>query len=306
MLKFFKSSYDKVKGALSKTGNALGGRLRSLFGAQIDLDTLEELEQIFYEADLGIHTASELSDKVKTLYRKNPELKGEALIEEIGKELSLILKDQPTGIAEAETAPLVILIVGVNGNGKTTSAAKLAAKFIKEEKKVLLAAADTYRAAAVEQLELWAKRLGCAIVKGASGSDPAAVAFDALAAAKARGSDVVIIDTAGRLHTRLDLMKELNKIVRTLHKAHPMSPHETLLVLDATMGQNGIDQAKIFHEHTPLTGLILTKLDGTAKGGVIVNIHKELKLPVKFIGVGEGLDDLEPFDPDLFAKALLG
>ncbi len=196
--------------------------------------------------------------------------------------------------------------MGVNGNGKTTSVAKLAKRYRDSGKKVLIAAADTFRAAAIEQLEIWASRIQTDLVKGAPKSDSAAVAYDALSAAIARNIDVVIIDTAGRLHTRNDLMQELEKIKRACHKVIPDSPHETLLVLDATIGQNAIDQAKIFHQYTPITGLILTKLDGTAKGGIIINIQNQLGIPVKFIGIGESLDDLEPFNAENFSNALFG
>lgn len=304
VFRFLKSSFEKVKSALSKTRSFLGGKLRALFQSHIDSETLEHLEQLFYEADLGIQASRELTEKVKAIYAKNSSLGADGLIEEIRKEIVGLLKKTPTTFKEAKEGPLVILIVGVNGNGKTTSVAKLAKKYRDEGKKVLIAAADTFRAAAIEQLAIWAKRLDVEIVKGAPNSDAAAVAFDALQAARARGIDVVLIDTAGRLHTRHDLMRELEKIRRTCQKIFSDSPHETLLVLDATIGQNAVDQAKIFHQHTPITGLILTKLDGTAKGGIIVNIHSQLHLPVKFIGLGEGLEDLEPFDPDNFAAAL--
>lgn len=304
VFRFLKSSFEKVKSALSKTRSFLGGKLRALFHSHIDSETLEHLEQLFYEADLGIQASRELTEKVKAIYAKNPSLGADGLIEEIRKEIVGLLKKTPTTFKEAKEGPLVILIVGVNGNGKTTSVAKLAKKYRDEGKKVLIAAADTFRAAAIEQLAIWAKRLDVEIVKGAPNSDAAAVAFDALQAARARGIDVVLIDTAGRLHTRHDLMRELEKLRRTCQKIFSDSPHETLLVLDATIGQNAVDQAKIFHQHTPITGLILTKLDGTAKGGIIVNIHSQLHLPVKFIGLGEGLEDLEPFDPDNFAAAL--
>lgn len=305
VLKFLKSSYQKVKQALSKTSSLLGQKLRSLFQDKIDETTLQQLEQLFYEADLGIQTSAALTKKVEQIYRNNPSLKGEDLIEEIRKEIVSILSGN-VQIKEIypESGPLVILIVGVNGNGKTTSVAKLARRFRESGKKVLIAAADTFRAAAIEQLEIWANRINVEIVKGSSNSDPAAVVFDALSAAKARKVDVVLVDTAGRLHTRHDLMKELEKVKKVCQKVIPESPHETLLVLDATVGQNAIDQAKIFHQHTPLTGLILTKLDGTAKGGIIINIQSQLKLPVKFIGIGENLEDLEPFDPTHFAQAL--
>jgi fused signal recognition particle receptor len=228
------------------------------------------------------------------------------LLSEIRKEILHSLNQHSSLLTSIpkEDEPMVILIVGVNGNGKTTSVAKLAKFFQNNDKKVLIAAADTFRAAAIEQLEIWAKRLDIEIVKGNPGSDPASVAFDALTAGKARKSDIVIIDTAGRLHTKTNLMQELEKIRRTCKKVNPSSPHETLLVLDATTGQNAIDQAKTFNKFTPITGLILTKLDGSAKGGIVISIYRQLGIPVKFIGVGEGLDDLEPFQPESFVNAL--
>lgn len=304
VLKFLKSSYEKVKNALSKTRSALGDKLRSLFSGKIDDETLEQLEQLFYEADLGIQASMELTEKVKAIHRKNPDLDAEGLIEEMKREVEESLSNISADMAESPQAPTVILVVGVNGNGKTTTVAKLAKRYRDSGRKVLIAAADTYRAAAVAQLEVWTDRIGTDLVKGAPNSDPAAVAFDAMTAAKARQADVVIIDTAGRLHTRKDLMQELEKIKRACNKVAPGSPHETLLVLDATIGQNAIDQAKIFHEYTPISGLCLTKLDGTAKGGVVINIQKQLGIPVKFIGVGETLNDLEPFNSAHFAQAL--
>lgn len=307
VLKFLKSSYSKVKQALSKTRSLLGNKIRELFKGKIDLETLEQLEQIFYEADLGIETAMELTQKIEAIYRNNPSYDGEKLLEEIRKEVVSLLKaSTPEGTNSPATTPQVVLIVGVNGNGKTTSVAKLAKKYQEEGEKVLIAAADTFRAAAIEQLEIWSERIGVDLVKGKHGSDAAAVVYDALVAAKARGADIVLVDTAGRLHTRSDLMKELEKIRKACDKVIPDAPHETLLVLDATIGQNAIEQAKIFHEYTPLSGMILTKLDGTAKGGIVLNIQQQLNLPVKFIGVGESLEDLEPFDPENFAQALFG
>ena len=306
VLKFLKSSYNKVKSALSKTRSALGNKIRSLFQGKIDQETLEKLEQLFYEADLGIEASRELTEKVKKIFRNDPSLDAEGLIVEIRKVIVEKLLQNPAEPKEPapEKSPMVILIVGVNGNGKTTSVAKLAKRYQDSGKKVLIAAADTFRAAAIDQLEIWANRIGTQIVKGAPNSDSASVAYDALVAAKARGMDVVLIDTAGRLHTRHDLMKELEKIKRACHKVIPDSPHETLLVLDATIGQNAIDQAKIFHQFTPISGILLTKLDGTAKGGIVINIQSQLGIPVKFIGIGENLDDLEPFDPKNFAAAL--
>lgn len=306
VLKFLKSSYNKVKGALSKTRSVLGTQIRALFGGKIDAETLEKLEQLFYEADLGIDASMQLTEKVQTIFLQNPSLDADGLISEIRKEIVSLLSQNPFELVEMPKGegPLVILIVGVNGNGKTTSVAKLAKRYQDSGKKVLIAAADTFRAAAIDQLEIWADRIGVQIVKGAPKSDSAAVAFDALNAAKARDIDVVIIDTAGRLHTRNDLMQELEKIKRACHKVIPETPHETLLVLDATIGQNAVDQAKIFHQYTPVSGLLLTKLDGTAKGGIIINIQNQLGIPVKFIGTGETLDDLDPFNAENFASAL--
>ncbi len=290
-----------------KPDRFLGNKIRTLFSKKLDEATLEELEKIFYEADLGVALSLELTDKIREIHQQHPELDGEGLLQEVRKQLLALLTTQSPALVTIppEEGPLVILIVGVNGNGKTTSIAKIAKRYQDEGKKVLLAAADTFRAAAMEQLDIWAQRLGAEIVKGASKSDPAAIAFDAITASKARGADVVLIDTAGRLHTKTHLMQELEKIRRACKKASSTAPHEVLLVLDATTGQNAIDQAKTFHKHTPITGLVLTKLDGTAKGGIVISIQKQLKIPVKFIGVGEGIDDLEPFDAVSFVSALL-
>lgn len=307
VLNFLKSSYKKVKEALAKTGSLLGNSIRALFKGPIDEETLDELERILYEADLGSETARDLTDKVRVLYRSNPTLGASALLASIQQEVTKMLTGHPNQaltLPAPADQPMVILVVGVNGNGKTTSVAKLARYFQTMDQQVLVAAADTFRAAAIEQLETWAGRLGVDIVKGRPGSDPASVAFDALSAGKARQANVVIVDTAGRLHTKTHLMQELEKIRRICKKVNPSSPHETLLVLDATTGQNAIDQAKTFHQFIPLTGLILTKLDGSAKGGIVVSIYRQLGIPVKFIGIGEGLEDLEPFNPDQFVKAL--
>lgn len=303
---FLKSGYQKVKSALTKTGSLLGNKMRSLFAGDLNEETLEKLEKLLYEADLGVKISVELTDKVRALHKSHPALDPEALILEIRKELLALLPPSSSlATLPPGQGPMILLIVGVNGNGKTTSIAKLAKRYVDNDKKVVLAAADTFRAAAIEQLEIWAHRLKVDIVKGAPKSDPAAVAFDAVTAGKARGADVVIIDTAGRLHTKTHLMQELDKIRRSCKKVSENAPHEVLLVLDATTGQNAIDQAKTFHQYTPLTGLILTKLDGTAKGGIVINIQKQLGIPVKFIGIGEGLDDLEPFDAQTFVNTLL-
>lgn len=306
VFKFLKASYSNVKNALIKTGSLIGNRLRALFQGKIDENTLEQLEQLLYEADLGVQYAQEITGKVRESLKKDPSLSSEALIAKIREEILQSIRSYSSEIKEVskDQSPLVILIIGVNGNGKTTSVAKLARRYQVEGKKVLIAAADTFRAAAMEQLTIWAERLQVEIVKGNSKSDPAAVVFDAISAAKARSSDVVIVDTAGRLHTKTPLMQELEKIRRSCGKVLPEAPHETLLVLDATTGQNAIDQAKTFHQFTPITGLILTKLDGSAKGGIVLAIQKQLGIPIKFIGIGEGMDDLQPFDPEKFVNAL--
>jgi len=281
----------------------LGKKIRELFKVRIDEEAIEQLEELFYQADLGSQMSTELSEKVRSLCRKKSNITSEEIVAEVKQDLLAQLRSIPV-LTIAPGNPHVILVVGVNGNGKTTSIAKLANHFQKEGKKVLIAAADTFRAAAIDQLEKWATKTGSALVKGKPGSDPAAVVFDAIAAAKGRGMDLVLVDTAGRLHTKTDLMKELEKIHRVSGKAHPGAPHETLLVLDATIGQNGVEQATTFHQFTPLTGLILTKLDGTSKGGTAIAIQKRLQLPIRFIGTGETLDTLQSFDPKIFVDSL--
>ncbi len=249
---FLKSTYQKVKQTLAKTGSLLGNKLRSLFRGEINAELLEHLEQLFYEADMGVEMSEFLTKKVKAAFKQNPQCKAEDLLEEIRKDILSLFPPASNPLEIPSTPnPYVILVVGVNGNGKTTSVAKLAKKFKDSGKKVLVAAADTFRAAAMEQLSTWAGRLDIDIVKGNPKSDPAAVVFDALTAAKARGADVVIIDTAGRLHTKTHLMQELEKIRRSCQKVVPSTPNETFLVLDATTGQNAVDQAKIFHQYTP-------------------------------------------------------
>jgi fused signal recognition particle receptor len=304
VLHFFKSSYSKVKLALSRARSFLSQTLHSIFQDQINEETLEKLERLLYEADFGVKTAQELTNKIRLLHQANPGLTNDEYIQALRSEILIILKNYPSEVSPPIDKPEVILIVGVNGNGKTTSVAKLAQMYSQNKLKVILGAADTFRAAASEQLEMWAERAQVAIVKGNPKSDPAAVAFDTVSAAKARACDIAIIDTAGRLHTKTNLMQELEKIRRSCKKVIPQAPHETWLVLDATTGQNAIDQAKQFHKFTPMTGLILTKLDGTAKGGIVVAIQRELGIPVKFIGTGEGIDDLQAFDPEAFVANL--
>ncbi len=267
--------------------SSIGKKIRSLFSSSINEETLENLERLFYEADLGPEISAELTNKVRTLMKKDAKQSVDSLLETIRLDLVNHLKNVSP---PPPLSPLhVILIEGVNGNGKTTSVAKLAFHYQKQGRKVLVSAADTFRAAAMEQLERWISPLGIPLVKGNPKSDPAAVVFDSITAAKNRGCDLVIIDTAGRLHTKTDLMQELGKICRVTGKALPGAPHETLLVLDATIGQNGVEQAKIFHQFTPLTGLILTKLDGSAKGGTALAIQRTLQLPIRFIGTGKKL-----------------
>lgn len=306
VIKFLQSSYENVKKVLTKTGSLIGNKLRNLFKGKIDEETLEKLEQLLYEADLGVQYAKELTDHIRNKLRRDPSLTSEHLIEDIRHELLKHLQQHSHSHEGTHVVgtPHVILVVGVNGNGKTTSIAKIAHRYQSAGKKVIVGAADTFRAAATEQLETWAQRAQVEIVKGSARSDPAAVAFDAVTAAKSRHADVVIIDTAGRLHTHIPLMQELDKIRRSCRKVVEHAPHETLLVLDATTGQNAIDQAQTFHKFTPLTGLILTKLDGTAKGGTVLGIQRKLSLPIKFIGVGEGIGDLQPFDAKSFIDAM--
>lgn len=279
----------------------LGKKIRDLFKRKVDEEMIEELEELFYQSDLGSSTSSALAEHVRKLAKKNTS--SEEILKGIKDELLKELLAIPLSSMESGS-PHVVLIVGVNGNGKTTTVAKLARQYKNEGKNVLIAAADTFRAAAIDQLERWAEKAGCGIVKGRHGSDPAAVVFDAIEAAKSRGCDVVLIDTAGRLHTKTDLMKELEKIRRVCGKALPGAPHETLLVLDATIGQNGVDQASVFHKFTPLSGLVLTKLDGSAKGGTAIAIQKKLQLPIKYIGTGETIEAFSPFNPQEFVNSL--
>ncbi len=302
MLRLFKS-FKKV---LKKTRSLLGGKIRGLFSKPLDEETFDDLERILYEGDLGSTCAIEFTGHIEKLAKKKKDITPDEILTALSDFATQILKSPPKTSPKEATpnAPYVILIVGVNGSGKTTSCAKLAHLYKQEGKKVLLAAADTFRAAAIEQLEVWSKRAGVEFVKGQPKSDPSAVIFDALTRAKARGDEIVIADTAGRLQSKTDLMEELSKIKRVCEKIIPGAPHETLLVLDATTGQNAVDQAQTFNTFTPLTGLILTKLDGSAKGGVILSIYRQLGIPVEFIGTGEKMEDLAPFDIPSYVDAL--
>ncbi len=300
-----KGFFHRLKERLTKTRESFVGRVDQLVlgKKEIDEDLLDELEEILITSDLGVDTTQALialvQQKVKRRELDNPERLRETLQEEI-----LRFLEATTPPSNHLSKPLIILVIGVNGVGKTTTIGKLAHQYRLAGKKVMLVAGDTFRAAAGEQLEIWAKRSQAEIIRQKEGSDPSAVVYDALQAARARGIDIVLIDTAGRLHTRVNLMEELKKIHRTIQKEFPEGPHQTLLVLDATMGQNAISQARIFNEAIAVTGLILTKLDGTAKGGIVVGISQELKIPISQIGIGEQVDDLQPFKPREFVEAI--
>ena len=297
---------EKLKSGVQKTREGLVSRIEDVVSGRkaIDADLLEELEYTLISADIGVSTTNEILEQIRErvdrkLVGDSSELRG--LIREYLLEV-LETNDRP--LAYVDSPPAVIMLVGVNGAGKTTTIGKLAAHLKGEGHSVLLCAADTFRAAAIEQLEVWGERTGIQVIRQNTGSDPSAVMFDALSAAKARETDYVIIDTAGRLQTKTNLMAELEKMRRTASRVIPGAPHEVLLVLDATTGQNGLEQARKFTESSGVTGIVLTKLDGTAKGGVVVAIARELGLPIRFIGVGEKIDDLLPFDPERFIDSL--
>ncbi len=297
---------EKLKSGVQKTREGLVSRIEDVVSGRkaIDADLLEELEYTLISADIGVSTTEDILERIRErvdrkLVGDSGELRG--LIREYLLEV-LQTNDRP--LAYVDNPPAVIMLVGVNGAGKTTTIGKLAAHLKKDRHSVLLCAADTFRAAAIEQLEVWGERTGIQVIRQNTGSDPAAVMFDALSAAKARQTDYVIIDTAGRLQTKTNLMAELEKMRRTASRVIPDAPHEVLLVLDATTGQNGLEQARKFTESSGVTGIVLTKLDGTAKGGVVIAIARELGLPIRFIGVGEKIDDLLPFDPERFIDSL--
>lgn len=297
--------FERLKDGLKKTRKNFTERIEVLVGmsAEIDDDFLDELEMILLSADVGAKTTEKLIEAVRQAARKK-EIKGtEDVVPFLKKYLTQMLTEEGQRTRISGT-PTVILVVGVNGVGKTTTIGKLANYFHLLNYKVMIAAADTFRAAASEQLEIWGKRAGCDVIKHAEGADPAAVVFDAMKAAIARKADILFIDTAGRLHNKANLMNELEKIHRVIKREIPEAPHETFLVLDATTGQNAITQAKVFTETANVTGVVLTKLDGTAKGGVVIAIREELGLPVKWIGVGEGIMDFRPFEPEKFVDAL--
>jgi fused signal recognition particle receptor len=300
----FSKRLGSLKAGLKKTSEALSGGLARILSSGEDKSAIvEDIEELLVGADVGVRTAGEIVEQVRS---GRVPASAEAVRSAIKSEIVRILSAAEPRAAVPAAKPLVIMVVGVNGTGKTTTIAKLAKRYKDEGKKVLIAAGDTYRAAAVEQLGVWARRAGVDLIESRMGQDPAAVAYDAVAGARSRGAEVLIIDTAGRLHTKSNLMEELVKVKRVVAKHDPGFPQEVLLVLDATTGQNAISQAKLFTEAVGVTGIALTKLDGTARGGIVIAIAKELGIPVKYIGVGEKLDDLADFDPVAFAEALLG
>jgi fused signal recognition particle receptor len=316
--------FKKFKDGFAKTVAAIGAKTRGLFGGRkIDAASLDELEEALYTADFGVETTGEILGEIKAAYKKDASLVGQqaaaigaAVLQRVlvGSEGDLAVpgaRPGSTAMAKADVGvrapgPTVIVMIGVNGSGKTTTTAKLAWKIKQEGKSVVVAACDTFRAAAVEQLKTWAQRLDLEIVASHTGADSAAVAFDALQAAQSRGRDFLIVDTAGRLHTKSNLMEELAKIRRVLQKLDPSAPHHAWLVVDGSLGSNSIEQAKVFHKNFGLTGLVITKLDGTSRGGAIVGIWRELKLPIYFVGLGEQKEDLQPFSAENYARAVFG
>lgn len=298
--------FDKLKQGLSKTKESINDKINNVLSnfRKVDENLLEELEEALIMSDIGVETSTKIIENLREKIKKEKIEDVEQVKEELRKEIEKILEISDNSL-KLETKPSVILVVGVNGVGKTTSIGKMAARLARDGKKVVVAAADTFRAAAVEQLEIWATRAGAEIVKKDEGVDPASVVYDAIAKTKKNGADVLIIDTAGRLHNKKYLMDELNKIQKVVNKEMPEASKEVLLVIDAATGQNAISQVKAFKEQTDITGIILTKLDGTAKGGAIVGIVQENKIPVKFIGVGEKIDDMEIFNSSDFVKAII-
>ena len=301
--------FDKWEKGLAKTRAGILGRISGVLRGRdrIDENALEDLEQILIEGDIGVETATKIIGDVREKMSRGEVGLEEGIRDLLKQEIvRFVGQEERQPHIPQDERPHVVLVVGVNGTGKTTTIGKMAYRFRGEGKKVLLACADTFRAAAGEQLEVWGKRVGADIIRQPMGADPASVAFDALDAAVARGVDVLMVDTAGRLHTKVNLMEELKKIQRVLAKRMDTAPHEVLLVLDATTGQNGLSQARLFTDAVGVTGIVLTKLDGTARGGIVVAVCQELAIPVTWVGVGEGLDDLVVFDAEAFAEGMLG
>jgi fused signal recognition particle receptor len=297
--------FDRLKAGLTKSRDQLVSGIENvvLGKKKIDESLMEELEEVMILADLGVDTTRRIIDNVREKVKRNELTDADLLKKEIKEQIRGILKDRTAELRGGDSLA-VYLIIGVNGTGKTTTIGKLSAKLRADGKKVLLAAGDTFRAAAAEQLVLWGERTGADVIRHKSGADPGAVVFDAIAAARAREAEVLLVDTAGRLHTKANLMEELKKINRVIERELPGEPREVLLVLDATTGQNALSQARLFNQAIGVTGIVLTKLDGTAKGGIVVAISSELGIPVKMVGVGEQVDDLQPFDPDEYVDAL--
>lgn len=304
VFKFLKNSYTALKSALQKSRSFFAQKLSTIFATKVDEELIESLEELFFEADLGLPTSKELIAKTRKFLKEKPQSTPDEILHFLQEELTSVLLSSNSTLNSASSGPTVILIVGVNGNGKTTSIAKLANILKNDGKKVLLAGADTFRAGAQEQLAIWADRLSVDLVSANYKGDPASVAFDAVTKAKAKEYDFLLIDTAGRLENKAHLMKELEKIKRSCQKLIPDSPHEILLVMDATVGQNGLEQAKVFNESTPLSGIVLTKLDGTARGGTAFAIQQSLKVPIKFLSTGETIKDFAPFEARAFVQAL--
>lgn len=299
------SFLEKFKVGLSKTSKNLREKVLGVFSpGKLSSDFLDQLEEALIEADIGIEAAMAIREQVQGESRKNAIRSEEDLFSVMTRVVESILSEVDAHLKTASSGPTVYVLVGVNGSGKTTTIGKLAKRFTSQGKSVIVAAADTFRAAAEDQLAVWAKRSGATIISHQEGSDPGAVAFDAIKSALARNVDVVLVDTAGRLQTKKNLMEELRKVIRVIKREIPDAPHEVILVIDGTTGQNGLSQAKVFMEAAGVTGICVTKLDGTSKGGIAVAITKDLGIPVKLVGVGEGIEDLRDFDPSLFAKAL--
>ena len=301
-----KGFFQRLKEGLFKTHEGLVSKIDELVAGKKEIDEglLAELEEILITSDIGVKTTQELLDTLTAKVQRKELEDADLLRQSLQEQIFQILSRQEKPLNLEAARPFIIMVIGVNGTGKTTTVGKIAQKFKAQGKSVLLVAADTFRAAAIEQLEIWGQRVNCEVIKQKSGSDPSAVVFDALKAAKSRSSDVMIVDTAGRVHTKINLMEELKKVKRIVDREVPGAPHEILLVLDATTGQNAIAQAKMFNQSLGVTGIVLTKLDGTAKGGILIAISDELKIPLRYIGIGEKVDDLREFNARDFVEAL--
>lgn len=298
--------FGRLKKGLAKTREKISSGFQALLKGKISDELLDQLEETMLADDMGPATTTRLIEEVRDAWKAGQIIEAEEIVPFLKSKIITYWPEADRQLNFAESGPTVIIVAGINGSGKTTGVAKLAYWLKQQDKSVILAACDTFRAAAVEQLTVWSERIGVQIVKHQQGSDPGAVVYDACEAATARNADVLLVDTAGRLHTQDNLMRELGKISRVVEKKIPGAPHEVLLVLDSTIGQNAINQAKVFGEHTDVTGIYLAKLDGSAKGGIVIGIRDQLDIPVKFVGLGETPEDIAPFDPQIFVEALLG